>query len=478
MSLAARIRWNSFFALSSSGIRLATNVFLFIGLARFFGPEGFGQFTTALTLGGLFLLLADFGFDVLLTTEVARERERATELLDRFLTFKVLFSVFAVAGMWLVPMVEEVSESTRLLIFIFSFHVAFTALTNFFFALFKGFEQLEHETKVSFFVNFTLLCALVVLGTLRVSLESVAVVFVLTRALGLVAAIWIARRFISLRRLRFSIRNWKDSLKMVAVFGFHLIFGNLFFQLDTLLIAFWRGDHEVGIYQSVFRIIVLVLVLPDVAINALMPVLSRFHRENTDRWSSLGKLLNKTLFLIALPIALVLFVYAEQLIHIAYGERGFAEAVPILRIFAFIVLVRFGVETYALMLTTSRRQATRMVIVMLATVLNYLLNLYLIPRNGILGAAIVSLATNLFVGVGYIVAARPMLTRWTADVRSIVPFLVTLLLAGILWHFRGIPAWYTAPAAVAIVSIVSYFAGFTRGEREIVFALEKEASAV
>ena len=478
MSLAARIRWNSLFALSSSGIRLATNVILFVGIARFFGPEGFGQFTTAHTLAGLFLLLADFGFDVLLTTEVARQRERASELVQQFLTFKGLFSLIAIAGMWLVPMVQEVSQSTRLLIFIFSFHVAFTALTNFFFALFKGFEQLQHETKVAFLTNLVLFCALIVLGILGASLEVVAVTFVATRALGLFTAIWVARKFILLPKLRFSVRGWRSSLKLVSVFGVHLIFANLFFQLDTILIAFWRGDHDVGIYQSVFKMVVLVLFLPDVVINALMPVLSRFHRESVDRWNTLGKLMNKTLFLVALPIALVFFVYADQLIEIVYGGRGFAEAIPILRIFAIIVLVRFGVEAYALMLTTSRRQSTRMFIVMLATAFNFALNAYLIPRNGIMGAAFASLATNFFVGLGYIVTTRSFLPRWTIDLHSLVPFLVTIALAGILWQIRTIPVWYTAPIAVAIVSVVSYFVGFTRDERETVFSLEKKASIV
>ncbi len=478
MGLATRIRWNTLFAFLSAAIRLTTNVVLFVGVARFFGPEGFGQFTTAHTLAGLFLLLADFGFDVLLTTEVARQRERAAEVLQQFLSFKVIFSVIAIAGMWLVLIVQEVSAPTRLLIFVFSFHVAFTALTNFFFALFKGFERLQHETKVSFFINLSLLCALVVLGSRRAPLEIIAAVFVGTRLLGLVASVWIARKFIALRQLRFSIKEWRASLKMVTVFGLHLIFGNLFFQLDTLLIAFWRGDHDVGIYQSVFKLIALVLVLPDVAINALMPVLSRFHGESVERWNSLGKLLNKTLFLVALPIAFIFFVYAEQLIQIVYGEKGFAEAIPILRIFAIIVLVRFGVETYALMLTTSQRQSTRMLIVMLATALNFALNAYLIPRNGILGAAVVSLATNIFVGFGYIVATRPFLPRWIVDFRRLVPFFATIMLGGILWQFRTIPAWYVAPVAVVVISMISYFAGFTRDEREVVFTFQKKPSDV
>ncbi|MBU1298287.1 MAG: oligosaccharide flippase family protein, partial [Bacteroidetes bacterium] len=77
MDVIRRIRHNSFFSFLSSFTRLLTNFLFFIGIARFYGAEIFGSFTAAHTLSLLFLYLADFGLDLMLTTQVARSKVNA-----------------------------------------------------------------------------------------------------------------------------------------------------------------------------------------------------------------------------------------------------------------------------------------------------------------------------------------------------------------------------------------------------------------
>ena len=328
MGLANSIRRNSLFSFLSSAIRLLTNVLLFVGIARFYGPDVFGQFTTAHTFATFFLIFADFGLDVLLTTEIARQRLRAAELFNRFLSLKYVFVFIAVAGMWIVPFVQPMSSSTRWLTGIFSFYVAFTALTNFNFAFFKAYEKLHFETKISFVNNLILLIGLLILGFIGVPIYIVTIVFVGVRAIGLLSSFSVVSKLLSGFSFRFDFSGWKEIRSQVFVFGFHLLFGNLFFLLDTMLIAFWMGDHSVGIYQSAFRLITIFLVIPEVIINALMPVLSRFHEENRAQWEELGKLMNKTLFFIALPITLFLFVYAEQIVHLVLRGKSIFRRSP------------------------------------------------------------------------------------------------------------------------------------------------------
>src|ERR1043166_3676197 len=124
---SSRIRWNSLFALLSQAIRLLTNFFVFVGVARFYGPEAFGQFTTAHSFSSIFLLFADFGFDTLLATEIARHRERAEELARRYFSLKIVFALGATAAMLLLPIFKSMSPSTTMLTQIFSFYVLFAS---------------------------------------------------------------------------------------------------------------------------------------------------------------------------------------------------------------------------------------------------------------------------------------------------------------------------------------------------------------
>ncbi len=467
-TMASRIKWNSLFYFLSFAIRLLTNFLLFVGIARFYGPETFGQFTAAHTLSTLFILFADFGFDTLLTTEVARHRERAVALTQQFLSIKLIFCVASTAVMFVLPFFRGASPQTRMLIEIFSFYVLLSALNNFFFALFRGFEHMHQETRISFIINLLLLALLVIFGVLHIPIIAIAIAFVGSRLLGLAIAYGVARKTLGVASLQLSLGEWRTIWKQVAVFGCTFVFGNLFFMLDTVLMTFMGNDHDVGIYQSVFKIVALVLIVPDILTTTLMPVLSKLHREDMQRWDRIGMLLNKTLLFVGLGVSIVMFVYADQIIRLVYGLKEYDEAVPIMRIFSIIVFVRYLAETSALMLTTSGLQRTRMNVVIAATAMNFALNLYVLPQYGILGAASVSLLTNLVVGLGYIVAQRALFISWVTRLKTVLPPFILGACALGLWQIRAVPMFYVLPAVAGLFFAVIYFMGYTAEERLLV----------
>ncbi len=469
---ASRIRWNSLFAFLSQLIRLSSNFVLFVGIARLYGPEAFGQFTTAHTFSTIFLIFADFGFDTLLATEVARYRDRATEIAQKYFSLKIIFAVVATIAMVILPVFQSLDASTKLLMEIFSINVFFTSLSNFFFALFKGYEQLHHETKISFVTNLFSLCLLFIAWNLQFPLHVFALIFIVTRISGFFLALRIASRFTQTTFVRLNYSDWKTTLKQVLNFGLLILFGNLCFQLDTILLASMKSSHDVGVYQAVFKLVVFTLVIPDIMTSVLLPVLSRLNSEDKVQWNILGQLLNKTLTFCALLISIVIFIYADQIINVIYGSRQFSESVSILRIFSFIIFIRFAVETYGLMLTTSLRQKDRMLVVMFATILNLMLNVPAIPRYGPTGAAIVSLITNIFIGLGYKYATRSFFTGWEVSFKNSLPMIIIAIIGIVLWKIRLWPVWYIGPIAIALCTTVFYFLGFTSKERKLIFAFK------
>jgi O-antigen/teichoic acid export membrane protein len=462
------LRRNSFFAFSSTIIRLFSNAVLFILIARFYGPESFGQFTLAHTLSTIFILLADFGFDLSLTTHIAAHPDQTSFLLPRMLALKLAFSFLASSIMIIVPLLGGLSFQASRLIYIFCFYVFFSAILNFFFALFKGHEEFQHETMISFALNIFLLIALVILGLMAASLYWIAWVFIGSRILGLGLAVIKSRKFLLNIFPKWDV-SWIWSIKnRVIYFGLFIIFGNLFFTLDTILLSFWKGDYQVGIYQAVFRIIAITLVIPDIAINTLLPTLTRFYTLDKNKWYQLGSLASKTLFFISLFLGFVIIFGANDIIHFAYGETKFLEAIPILKIFGIIVIIRYSVEIPALMLTTSNRQFIRMILVILATIMNCGINLFAIPRYGAIGAAYTSFATNLLVGIAYFIALRGEV-RWNLfSQERIVPF-ATIILGILLMILCPIPAW----TGICILSLVYfpviYYTGYSEQEKLLLF---------
>jgi O-antigen/teichoic acid export membrane protein len=477
MARGAHIKRNSFFAFLSQLIRLLTNVLMFVGIARLYGVNAFGQFTTAHTLSTIFLLFADFGFDMLLPTEIARHKHDAAVFARRYYSLKLVFAVVATGAMMTLPLWKELTPETSLLVEIFSFYVLFSSLNTFFFAFFKGFEQFQHETRIAFWTNLTLLVLLIVLGIVRAPLYAVALCFVGTRIIGVLSCARVGARLAGAKVTVLDFTGWGSVWRRVLVFGLNFVFGALFFWIDTVLLAFWKGDHAVGIYQAVFKIVALALIPVDIGVTTMVPVLARLNEEDEARWIHLGRLLNKTLTLLALPMCVLMFAYPDQIITLLYGGKEFGEAIPILRLFAVIVFVRYCVDTYGIMLTTSYRQKTRMFVAMGGTVLNIALNVFAIPEYGPLGAAVVSLVTNVAVGAAYIAASRQSIAQWTFEPRNLMLFAFTAVVLMALWQVRTVSLWITAPVVLSLYAFALYHVGFTREQLALVFARDKGAAA-
>ncbi len=478
MSESVRIRRNTFFSLLSVTSRLIANVVLFWILARYYGPTVFGQFTFAHTLSFIFIIFADFGFDVLLTNEIARDRNRAAQIFQQFFSLKILFTIISLAGMWLFAFVTNLSLDSRLLILIFSVYMVFTTLTNFLNALYKGFERLEYETKISLFVNFGLLILTLILLIIKAQILLIAIAFVFTRVLGFVIGIRYSFQLLKNISFKLAFKGFKQVRNKVFVFGFNLVFNYLLFQLDTILLALWKGDYAVGIYQSVFKLILIPLVIPDILINTLLPVLSRLNIENLTQWKRVGKVMNKILLMVIIPITIILFVYANQVINIVYGTRNYHDAVPILRIFAIILFVRFNSEAYALMLTTSNRQKVRMYIVIIATVLNLILNFFFIHAYGIYGAAVVSLITNSLVGILYYLTTLPLFVEWIINFKTILTLSFSIGIGFLSWSISSLSIFISAPVLMIIFTLLAYYYFFSEEEKKTILPPELKLSFI
>lgn len=452
MSDFERIGNNSIYSFLSIFFRLFANVILFWLIARFYGKEIFGQFTIAQTFASVFVIFADFGLDFLLTNELPRKARNSIEIFRRLFSIKLLLLFFSFLAMFIISLIGDFSSQVRELIIIFSFYAGLTTISNFLYALFRGSENLKYETRVSFFVNLVTLIAVLTLIILKQDIIIISLTFVLMRFLGLILAIYFAYQVLPSLSFRLDFNGLKSTLNQVIFFGLFLVFGNLYFQLDTILLSLMKGEDKVGLYQSVFRLIMLPLILPEVFINSIMPALSRLHSNDVDKWQNLGKFLRKFLIIVAIPVSGVLFIFSSDIISLIYGKAEYGQAIPILKIFALIVFVRFFGETYGLMLTTSQRQKYRTIIVVIATLINLTLNVIFIPTYGINGAALVSLVTNIFVAGTFYIFTRSQLQNWGNDFINLRLIVIAVTTIATFFVFKAMDIWI-----LFIITFISYF---------------------
>jgi O-antigen/teichoic acid export membrane protein len=194
------------------------------------------------------------------------------------------------------------------------------------------------------------------------------------------------------------------------------------------------------------------------------------NNENTENWKKLGFLMSKFLLSMIIPVTLVFFIFAKDVLDIVYGVNKYAGAVNILRIFAIILLVRFCMEPFGLMLTTENRQKFRMYTVIVITLLNFVLNIFFIPLYGPYGAAIVSLISNSAMLIIYWSANKKLFYEWIMNFKTLLIFMLFGFLMYVFNYIKSISIFW----GIAIIFIVCFvfvlMFYFTKEEKRLILS--------
>jgi O-antigen/teichoic acid export membrane protein len=229
-------------------------------------------------------------------------------------------------------------------------------------------------------------------------------------------------------------------------------------QADKVLIGFYLDAREVGIYAMAAAFVTFVPIMLQTVNQIFSPTIADLYARG--QHALLGRIfqtLTKWILGLTLPLAGGIIIFAAPLMRI-FGhdfERGW----PILIIGTLGQLVNCGVGSVGYLLLMSGNQSRLIRIQAVAACVMVALNLALIPRWGITGAAVGSAATNVFANVWYLRDVRRALGLSPYNrsyLRLLLPFagglMVLLLLKAKLGAVR--PEWIVISAGLLLAYTV------------------------
>lgn len=362
----------------------ALQALYFILLARHLGAAELGRFSVGFSAAMILATLGDFGLNTLLTRHVAVDRSRGTTVFLQTVYLKVIFftALFIGAALW--PGLGP----RRTFVLLFLGIAAGRNIIDQLSYLCLAYEKLIIETQMKFILGFCSLGSAWLTMTLRPSVNAAAGALLLAQTLAAAAGvILVARRARSLPPLSdwpplgWPVTNAKELLAMtlmsVALAGFS--------RIDISCLN-WLGvaAGDIGNYFAAERIIVLTCLLPGLMAIASLPV---FSRPESDGHAKTISRLRVELFVAGCVAGLALNVLGPTLIMLIYGER-FHEASRPLAWLGFAVPFMFINHFSLIALIADRRTWHAAFAATTAFALNIIIDLLLIPRLGIFGAAV------------------------------------------------------------------------------------------
>ncbi|MBP6414626.1 MAG: flippase [Bacteroidia bacterium] len=395
-----------------AGGMITQYLFVFV-VARMLGPTALGSFTLSFTVLQLLAILGLLGLDNLLTRKVAAAKaaDRPEDIKSAFITSikitaisAVLLSFFLfIAAEYLANTVFHKPQlATHLKVMCFA--LAPFVFINIHAAAFRGMKNM---------IGFTLYKAII-------PLFNVAFIFIgyysalnISPTLGYMISCMLVMILYVIAWNKYSRLKTVEviettSMKEMAQESLPMmITGSIFFILnwiDNLVIGIFRTELEVGLYDTAFKIASASAIIL-MAINAIQgPTFAEYHSKN-----DLSKLREsifsstKMLFYATLPFTILIIIFPEWIL--SFFGKEFEQASTALIILSIGNFFSSITGSVGILLQMTGHQKPYNTIILFAAFTSIILNIILVPRIGITGAAIASAAAKIiqnFAGCLYV----------------------------------------------------------------------------
>ena len=316
-------------------------------MARILGPVGAGRYFTAAIIYGWFDIIANFGLEMYLMREVARDRANARRLfanttLLRLLLFLVVIP--ALAG-FLVgrqslgePLVTEAVWAVALL------YVGLLpgTISNNLTALFRSCEKHEYPAAVQTMTTIVkvTLGVLALVGGLGI--VGLAGASILTNLATMTILVVLARRLIwadlppGPSRVSWSLL--REMLAQSWPLMLSLLLQMLFTGANGVLLQFLQGDAAAGWYDAARKWVDALNLIPSIFTFAVFPVMSRQAAQDRAGLRHSYHLSVKLLTMISLPAAVLVALLATPLVGLLSGGRFLPHGAMALQILIWSII--------------------------------------------------------------------------------------------------------------------------------------------
>lgn len=369
--------------------------FYFYLVSSQLAPQTLGAYIWMLSIVSLAGVGTDMGMLQLLTREAAQKEEEAMTLARTVLGIKIPLLALTLAAMWILVIAGDERGVYTPLLAPASILLAADTISMVMYGLFRSRQMVWVESiGIVLFQGIIFGCGLFVLWTQATPFLLMTVVAVGGVVNMLYLLFMCYRSFGRLPYPDLDIDRASEFLKRLPAFTFTNVFQRIYNTADTVLLGRLATAFDVGIYAIPAKVTTaLQTLVPGAFATAIYPSLSHYAKHARERVDGLFAASFSYVLMLVLPMSVALFVMADVILNTLWPQYTSAS-VPFRMMVAALPAVFLAYPTGSLLnaIGQERRASIHRGVV---TVANITVNIALIPRFGVRGAAIAFVVANI-----------------------------------------------------------------------------------
>ncbi|MFH1452223.1 MAG: flippase [archaeon] len=431
-------------------------------IARYYGPEAYGLFSLAIMILGWVIAICSFGLVDGLYRFVPQYRGkkeyRYVSYLFRF-TNRILLVSSIVSAILLFFLSDFISinffHNIELSLFlkILSFFIPTTVLSGSYLLTIKGYEFINNYSFIyNILQNIVKVLVLILLVLIGFKSSSTIISFCIGLLAVFIASYYFCKYKIPELFIKYSIsRNEKKKIRSSFLsYSIPLLFfgiiSMIFYWTDSFFLGYFKGAEAVGFYNVAVPIALLLAIMPELFMQLFFPMINRhYSTKNFGLIKKLSKQLGKWIFLANFPLFILILIFPCAAINILFGSQ-YLVAETALRILVFSSFIASLFIISNNLLSMAGKSKLILIDIVLASIINIILNTLLIPMPtilgfensvGIMGAAIATSISVIFLNMLFFIQAKIYLDIIPLKKKMINIFMIGTISAAGLFFLRN-----------------------------------------
>lgn len=378
-------------------VTLLGSLLVGIFVARYLGPEQYGLMNYVFSYIAVFQVFASFGLDSIEIREEAHRNDEKNNLIGTAFVLKILFAIITILLVVVSVWIFEADTFTKWMIIMYSLSMimnSFGVIRNYFTSI------VWNEYIVKTEITRTIIGAGIKVALLLIHAELFWFVLSTLFDTVLLAGGYI----VSYRRKIDRIRDWTFD-KATALYlikqSFPLLLSGaavvVYQKIDQVMLGNMIDKTAVGYYSVAGKFTEICLFIPTILSQTITPILVKAYHDNIDDYQRKAKSFMNITIWGTIIICIVICLISHLLIKYTFGIE-YTAAVTLLQIMIFKTIGYASAQITGALIVIEKKQKYVVIRNIIGCIVCIGLNLLLIPRYGVTGAAVASVITAICAG--------------------------------------------------------------------------------
>lgn len=394
MSLTKKVAYNTVMQFTGKIISTIIGVIIIGLITRHLGQAGYGQYATALAFIQFFAVIVDLGLYLTLMQELSDPTVNEKKAVSNIFTIKLITSFIFFALAPLIVLLFPYATIVKQGVVLMSISFFLFTLAQVLVALFQKNLRMDKVIGTEVLGRFAFLITVVLAIIFEKGLLYIILGNVIFNIIYFILIFAMAKNYTKFN-FAFDFIYWKKIWHRAWPIALTSLLTLVYFKADTLILAIFRSEGEVGIYAATYKVLEIIGTFPHMFLGLVLPVLTTAYiAKNIDRFKRIYQKVFDFFLMIATPLIVGTMLLANRIMVLIAGEEFLASGI-VLKILIWATAIIFFGSLFGYIILAIDKQKKMIPYYIITAVLSLILYFIFIPRFSYLAAASITVFIEL-----------------------------------------------------------------------------------